>query len=172
MSNLTQSLPMKIRPAKPEERNYIRSSWVRSFSSSGLALLATPHTSSHTTCCTTCGKHQLRSDRVDGFTRYRAGKTYFEGQAKLVERLLDSCNVSVAVLDDAGLVDGWIVRELVRPIVHYVYVRHSARKLGVARALVSDLLEQPARFTHFPSGLQPGRLPAAWTHDPYVLMVP
>ena len=162
---------MLIRRATADDENMIRASWIRSFASSDMALVATPHTQAHTSVCSACGRHALKKDRIDGgHIRYRAGEVYWKGQAKLVDRLLGTCNVSVAEAQD-GLVDGFVVRELVHPVVHFVYVRHSARGQGVAKALLDDLLSQPTRFTHWSGGLHASKVPPGWRHDPYALMV-
>lgn len=159
-----------IRPAIEQDRAFITSSWLQSFSSSDMALLATPKDPDHVHTCTGCGAHRLRvSGSSKHTTKVHAGVSYWNGQRKLIERLLSTCNVSVLENDD-GLIDGWVVRELDSPVVHYAYSRASSRGRGVLRALLEDLWTSELTYTHKSRSLDSQRLPSAWRFDAYWLV--
>jgi hypothetical protein len=71
---------------------------------------------------------------------------YFEGQSRLVTRILSRATVLVAESADHPVLFGWIAgeRDDIGPVVHYVYVKNDYRApgMGVGRALVVALLEQ------------------------------
>lgn len=161
---------MRLRPAGQDDIPFVAASWLESYSSSEWATLCTPHGASNVYRCDACGSHHLRWERRAGAKRWRAGETYWAGQRRLIALLVASSNVTVAEADD-GLLDGWIVRAWGPPVLHYLYVRQPARGQGIARALIADLHEQPARFTAWPRGLDARRLPVRWAFDPYALMV-
>jgi GNAT superfamily N-acetyltransferase len=157
-----------IRAAYPEDHGFILNSWLRSYSCSPSALAVTPHDGEkHTKACTACGAHSLRRHQVGGSTRFRAGELYWEAQKDLAQRLLARCNV--AVWDSDGMLDGWVCREWQAPVLHYVYVRHSARRTGIARALVAELADGPAEYSHWRTGVFGARLPPSWRYNPYAL---
>lgn len=158
-----------IRLAKPEDVAFVKASWLRSFSGSPWALLVTSHDERHTRRCDACGAHHLLVERHGGTLRSKAGPAYWGGHAALVDRLMASCNVSVA--DNEGMLDGFVCRDHAEPVLHYVYVRHSARGRGVARQLLDDLATAPAvRYTHYRPPIAMRRLPKGWVYDPYALM--
>jgi|HubBroStandDraft_6_1064221.scaffolds.fasta_scaffold791012_1 GNAT superfamily N-acetyltransferase len=160
-----------MRPAGASDAAFVASSWLMSYASSDWATLVTPHDAEHVVKCDGCGACRVRAARQGHSTTWRAGACYWDGQKRLIAGLLATSNVTVMQSDDDGLLDGWIVRAVDRPVLHYLYVRRSARGRGVARALVADLAEEPTTFTHWPRGVRAQSLPKGWRFDPYVLMV-
>lgn len=156
-----------IRPARPDELGFVIKPWIRSYAASDQALLVTPKDDRHTVKCPTCGHRAMRITLDGGKAIAHAGKRYWEGQQRLIERLCATANVSVSEGDD-GLKDGFVVRDRERPIVHYVYVTPIARKRGIAHELLADLVEAPTISTH----MLHNRLPAGWTYDFYALVNP
>jgi hypothetical protein len=66
---------------------------------------------------------------------------------------------------DLDAILGWAVLEAGKPVcVHYCYVRYSARKFGLARQLLGDVVA-PCEYSHHSS--TPGlKIPEGWTHNP------
>lgn len=52
-------------------------------------------------------------------------------------------------------------------VVHFVYVKHRWRQLGVAKLLLRPLLDEAAIYTHRTRMLDASRLPKSWTFNPY-----
>lgn len=160
-----------IRPAQPEDVPFIASAWLQSYASSPWAELCTPKDERHTTECGSCGHHSLQVSRTNGgMTKVHAGEVYWRGQRAIIARLLASANVCVYQNPD-GLLDGFIARDHASPVLHYVYVRASARGRGVARALIDDLRTSWTRYTHRSRSVDGKRVPQQWTFDPSILMV-
>lgn len=71
---------------------------------------------------------------------------YFDGQSRLVTRILQRATVLVAESTEHPVLFGWIAveRDEVGPVVHYVYVKNDYRLpgMGVGRALVAAGLER------------------------------
>ncbi len=75
---------------------------------------------------------------------------YFAGQRQLIRSLLARPTVAARIVaaaeyDDAIL--GWIVAEA-PSTVHYVYVKHSMRRMGVANMLLGSLGLLPATLVY------------------------
>lgn len=137
----------RLRPGKPADHPFVVDSWLKSYEDSPVA-------------------RDLRDGGVY-WTEYKA----------VVRRLLETQQLVVACAardDDAIL--GWACTsapppEEPDPRVFYVYVRGrwsngtSARRLGIARALLAPFLDAPCVYTHRPAH---GRLPIpeSWTYNP------
>ena len=158
-----------LRAALETDRSFITSSWLQSFASSDVALLATEKDESHTVACAACNHRSLRtSGSRGGITRVHAGQAYWACQRRLIERLLATCNVAVVENED-GLIDGWVCREPTRDIVHFWYVRASSRGRGVAKAMLEDIWNKAVMYTHKTRGLDTSRLPKSWRFSDYCL---
>jgi GNAT superfamily N-acetyltransferase len=136
------------RPMRPGERAFVAKSWVESFASSALSKLVS---------------HSGTEGRTDDF--WRPNPEYWACWNALVNSLLDRCITIVAADSDDGgpaLVAGFLCWEPWESAVavHYVYTRLSYRKLGVARALVSELPGGPVYYTHRSRGI--ARPPEGW----------
>lgn len=62
--------------------------------------------------------------------------------ARRTQRLIERS--TVLVCEDCGVIQGWLVGEQGRngaPVVHYAYVKTYARRIGIARKLLSALAD-------------------------------
>lgn len=139
---------MTLRPMSHEtagERAFVAKSWVASFSSSDMAKMLT-----YAGCC----------PWMQG-AKWSPGIGYWVAWNELVSRLLDRSTVTVAE-STPGMVDGFLAYEPWgdATAVHYVYVRLSARSLGVARKLLDSLPVGPTLFTHRSRSVT--RVPEHW----------
>lgn len=81
--------------------------------------------------------------RHDWFLSYRHSTdvrpdVYDRGQNALMERLIERCPPIVASLEAVPEeIVGWVCRDVVSPVVHYVYVKHAFRRVGIASALIA-----------------------------------
>ena len=153
-----------LRPAKPIDRGYILEHWVRAHSHTAEA--------------------------------FHAGPNYMPGKWAEVETIFDrsQCLVACAASDPA-VVLGFAVVEPgadldAPPIVHYVYVRETNRRDGIAKQLLSPLLKtKGVRYSHLPPhhAVVRGRvvivpkknapappqlpIPESWVYDPACRMM-
>lgn len=128
-----------FREARDSDTAFLISSWLRSFAASKLALMAD-------------------SD------------AYFQGYKLLVEAALSRSRVLVACQKaDPDAIVGWVAVEPGDvPRLHYVYVKHPFRRFGVARRLLSPLLEKPCVYTHETPVLRRLTVPSQWTYNPFL----
>lgn len=148
MSNLIQTpLPIRIRAATEEDISFIFNSWLKSF-------------------------------RDSNFGKQITNTIYFAQHHKLIENLLQSCSVFVACnQSNPGELYGYICYEKVDGIfvMHYIYVKHTYRKLGIARLLAnySEFNEDLASmYTHASKNSE--RLAAKYNmiYCPYISFLP
>jgi hypothetical protein len=69
------------------------------------------------------------------------GPVYFDAHHKVIEALLVKCKVTVLCdAKDNSQIFGYLVYEVVDevPVVHYAYIKHVYRKLGLLKMLLSD----------------------------------
>jgi GNAT superfamily N-acetyltransferase len=123
MSEKVDQLQIKIRPALEVDAPFIFNSWLRSFRENGLA-------------------------------RPVNNEIYYSEQHKLIEKLLKRCTVSVACdPNDPTSIYGYICHEKIDGIfvLHYVYVKHPFRSLGLAKTLLLETkhnTDHAALYTH------------------------
>lgn len=159
--------PNVIRPMGELDEAFVVMSWLRSFGDSDMALNATPHDDAHVERCGHCGAFRVQSTAE----HVRCGDNYWLGQRKLILRLMARSLTQVSEAPD-GLLDGFACIEWTEPvpIAHYTYVRRSARRKGVARALLAPLLSLPrVLYSHRSRLLDARKLPKAWKYDPYAV---
>lgn len=157
-----------IREARPDDMAFVRSGWLRSYASSDWATLVSP-SSEHTSACRTCGKRSLKTSRSGtGLTLRKPSEVYWHGQRALIDRLIAQAMVVVAEDESLGLLDGFVCWEP-PDVLHYVYVRDTARKRGLAKELCA-LLTGKVRYTHWARSIVQDRVPAGWVYSPYLLM--
>lgn len=109
---------VSLRPATQADLNFILSSWVKSY----------------------------REHAGD-----MPGPIYYEGQRNLVTTLLQRCGATIACdPDDPSAIFGYVVSEKRGPVVvvHYVYVKHTLRRLGIARQLLAEVGARGCHYTH------------------------
>lgn len=103
-------LPLKFRPLKESDLGFLYNSWLKSYRNSKL-------------------------------TKSWKNEAYFAAQAQTIEALLKRSDVRVAVDPDSdGHIYGYIVRDAFHPkVVHFLYVKQTFRRLGIARSLLSEI---------------------------------
>lgn len=105
-----QNLPIRIRKATEEDISFIFNSWLKSY-------------------------------RDSTFAKSITNTIYFNEHHKLIEDLLKECNVLIACNDEnPGDIYGYSVSEVVQGffVLHFVYVKHTFRQLGIGRSLVEN----------------------------------
>jgi hypothetical protein len=167
-----------IRLATPDDEAFIAYSWLRSFEQSDQATLCTPHDGTMAKRCDVCGRWSA--------VRGASSGEYKHGQRRLIAYLMQTSTTLVAEATDVsgGMLDGFACfargpGELGTPlgqgwepvwVVHFVYVRMSARGQGVARALLADVLDSGnvrVSYTHRTPGIEACRLPRNFKYDPF-----
>lgn len=105
--------------------------------------------------------------------------TFYVEERRVFERLLNEATVLVATSrNDLDYVLGFLLGEAsdVGPVLHWCYVRHAVRRLGIARALVETFCAGQVGtrwFTRWtPSGAaaltRDGRARDGFNHNPYL----
>lgn len=138
-------IDITMRPHKDEDKDFIFSSWLKSFV--GLSLM----------------------------TRGIPRKIAFNMQKKVVEACVDRASIIVATPnDDPDLILGYVVFERFKGevICHYIYVKASYRRLGLAKTFL-DIVRlgkaQPVITTHMTElGMNLKR--ENLIYNPYLLM--
>ena len=168
-----------IRPATPEDEAFIAHAWLRSYETSDVAMLCTPHDGVLAERCDSC----LGWKAVG---RPHSSGEYRHGQRRLIDYLMRTSTVVVAEATDVegGMLDGFAcyargpgsleakMGEGWEPtwVVHFVYVRMSARGKGVARALLAPVLDAGhvrVAYTHRTRTLDGTRMPKNFRYDIY-----
>lgn len=92
----------------------------------------------------------LNSYRNSIASRHITKTVYFEEHHKRIEVVAArSCVIIAHDKDDPNQIFGWICVEPGNvPIIHYVYVKHPYRKLGIARSLLAEVPCDVYIFTH------------------------
>lgn len=114
----------------------------------------------------------LKSYRKHAATQGLSNDVYFSGQRELIARLLQRATVRLLVsVEDPSHIYGWACTELSGglPVLHYVYVKQTYRRLGFARLLLGDLLTTPVAYSHL--GEFTGKLASGSHFNPYKAIV-
>ena len=138
---------MIIRDAKPEDVPWLMNTWLDTYEKHTRDRVAQRCLSAH-----------------DFYPRWRV----------LVQRLLEVSRVSVAThAADPDVICGWLCwLPGSPPKVHYVHVRRSMRKLGVARALLDSARidrTAPVMYSHRTEDSD-ALVPDAWLYRPWMLI--
>lgn len=141
---MTAALDLQWREMRDEDRNYVLSSWLLSYSEAA----------------------EFRGLGRDVYTRGRAHAVYCGLYQPIIKQLVERSTVAVAY--DPELPDtiiGWMAVEG-DDVLHYVMVKPRFRKFGVAHWMTRDLAAMPAVYTHVPSPAAIRLIGDAWTYDP------
>lgn len=107
----------------------------------------------------------LRSYRLSPLVQEIAKDIYFREQNRIANRLLVASDVTLLVsAEDPDTIIAWISSK--NHWIHYLYVKHQFRRMGLAKRLVGD----PAKwkgYTHRTLLSAKLRLPARWNYDPF-----
>ncbi len=112
-----------LRTELPDDRSFIFSSWLKSF-------------------------------RHSPFAKPMTNTVYFEAHHAVIDDLINRSQLVIACNpEDQTQIYGYIVAEVINGIftVHYTYVKHTYRKLGIANLLLSAFDRDPsllACYTH------------------------
>lgn len=102
-------MALKIRSVSKDDYPFIFNSWLKSLSKSFT-------------------KNNLTDKNV-----------YYQGQHRLIERLLQTSNCHVAVDgDDESIIVGYLIESVEQSVnvVHYIYVKKDFRNMGIAESLL------------------------------------
>jgi len=116
-------LPIALRPAHKEDVNFIFNAWLKSFRNSDFA---TP----------------------------MANEIYFSNHHKTIEKILKYYSVIIACnKDDPNQIYGFLCAGYTDSVftIHYAYVKHPFRKMGIAKELLKSFNYDPnyaAIYTH------------------------
>lgn len=118
----------------------------------------------------------LKSYRNSYATKNITSTFYFSEQHKLIERILKTAKTIIACNEnDPSQVFGYIVADEVDGIfvIHYLYVKHSFRNLGIGKVLLNAFDHDPSvaslytHHTHTAHRLAPKY---NMLHHPYILL--
>ncbi len=137
-------LPIRLRTANPEDIGFIFNSWLKSYRSSSVATKV-------------------------------INTIFFAEQHKLIERLLANATVIIACNDnDPSQIFGWAVAERIQGIfaIHYIYVKHSFRRMGIANELIKAFGHDGSEagiYTHYTAHMDQVAPKYNLLYHPYVL---
>lgn len=119
----------------------------------------------------------LKSYRQSPTVRNIANTSYYTEHHKVIENLLQSCEVYVACKDtDTAEIYGFICAEVVSGIfvLHYVYTKHTYRGLGIANQLLSayERADGAAMYTHFTMPATKLAEKYMFVYNPYIALLP
>lgn len=102
----------------------------------------------------------LKSYRRSPTVKDVPAKVYFAKQHDLIERLLTRSGVLIAHPEgDPSTILGFaVVSPIDTQTIHWVYVKHAFRRMGIARRLLAGLDLRKTVFSHLPPN-------AAWIAD-------
>lgn len=110
------------------------------------------------------------SYRRSPFAKHIPKYTFHTNHHDLMEAAIDQSNVLCAVSkDNPDQIFGWVCFEPTETkILHYIYVKHPFRDLGIARKLLEQSTgTESITFTHIPEGNLGKTLFATGKYDPY-----
>lgn len=93
----------------------------------------------------------LKSFRSSDFAKHLSNSMYYREHHKLIADILERSQVICAVSDeDESQIFGWICAETGGPVpvVHYVYVKQTYRRVGIASKLLSLVADGAFLYTH------------------------
>lgn len=142
-----ENLPLKIRHATDEDISFIFNSWLKSFRNGALC-------------------------------REVSNTVYFAGHHKLLESLIPKCQLLIACSpEDSSQIYSYIVFTRIDGVFvcHYIYTKHTYRRLGVAKALL-ELTGYDKKtlscFTHYMKSLEKKYEKYSMVYHPYLLFSP
>lgn len=144
---MSKELPILLRPANAEDVGFIFNAWLKSF-------------------------------RNSEFTKELPNEIYFSEHHKVIEDLLKRYDVIVAAnQEDPTQIYGFICAGYTDNVftLHYVYVKHTFRRMGIGQALLNSFQHDPsyaAIYTHH--GRQAKYLAKKYNfiYHPYVALSP
>lgn len=130
----------------------------------------------------------LSSYRISRSVRGVPHSVYFLKHHRVIEMLLrmpETLPLIACDADNPHHIFGWCVSQVVNGVlcIHYLFVKEEYRKMGVAKRMVRQLLDQEAQempvivYTHDTPDVfrslgpqkERGYMGAQWVYDPYVI---
>jgi len=119
----------------------------------------------------------LKSYRHGSYAADMSNDVFFSYHKEIIAKILDQSNTEIKILvneDDHDQIYGYAVQSKVggRSITHFVYIKFSFRKLGLASRLVEsmDLFPDTTNFiTHLPRGYKNLKAKYGLEYNPYIL---
>jgi hypothetical protein len=110
-----------LRPFKDEDENFVFRTWL---------------------------EHYRQQSKI---TKNILKTTYFAGQHKVIERILKRSLTIIAAFEDSpSTILGYLVLEMTTPpTIHWMYVKGSWRRMGIAKSLLGKLNPNSCAFTHW-----------------------
>ncbi len=140
---MSDELGLDLRAMREADRNYILSSWIKSYAS--------------------------RSLDARDYGAHR--REFYDDYAPVVRDLLARSQIIVACLrEEPDVVVGWAAIE--GDALHYVLVKPRWRRLGVARWMLTDFAALPVVVTHRTSDSGRCPIPAAWVYRRFRIWPP
>ena len=134
MMNSSVSDELGLRPMREADRNYVMSSWSKSYAGSS-------------------------RDARD----YATLADFYRDYTPVIRDLLDRSTVTVAALrDNDDIIVGWSAIE--GDVLHYVLVKPRWRKLGVARYLLGSFTERAMVYSHQTNDSLRCGIPYGWAY--------
>jgi GNAT superfamily N-acetyltransferase len=116
----------------------------------------------------------LKSFRDSAFALKIQSPIYFAEQHKVIERLVKHSRVVIACNDsDPSQIFGWICADILQGIfcLHYVYVKHSFRRLGIGKVLLNAFEHEGAGvYTHKTRAMDAFGEKFNLVYHPYILL--
>lgn len=99
----------------------------------------------------------LKSNRNSYHTKHVVNDIYFFEHKMIIQYLMDTSDFLVAVNpEDPDQIYGYICYEHIKdeiPVIHYIYVKYTYRKLGIAKQLLTKAVPtfdtDPVCISHF-----------------------
>lgn len=142
-----KSLPLQLRSVTNEDVPFIFNSWLKSYRETGLLCKNVSNT------------------------------IYFDNHHKILQRIVQKAVIMVACAEsDPSQIYGYMVAERVEGflVVHYAYVKHSFRKLGIATAMLKEFghdITKASCFTHYTKSSEKLALKFNLVYHPYLIML-
>lgn len=120
----------------------------------------------------------LKSYRQSQACRNVANTVYYTEHHKVIERLLQSCDVYVACSDtDVADIYGFSCGEVVGGIfvLHYIYVKHAFRQMGLGTQLLQVFqhnADSAAMYTHHTRPADDLAPRYRFVYNPYIALTP
>lgn len=133
-----------MRLAQPSDNNFIMNSYLRSYRNS-----------------------PENEDILNDF--------YFAGQTRILDKIRKTSNIIIACDEDTpDLIYGYAIADKGPiPTIHYVYVRYSARKLGIAKRMLKSCFpefgDKLVTVTHKPRQFDNLRTKFKLIYDPFTI---
>lgn len=132
---MVTDLGLTWRALLPDERNYVLSSWLRSYA----------------------GKSHDPRD-------YDEFREFCDDYARVIRDLFARSTIAVATFRDTPeLMAGWIATE--GDVLHYVVTKTRWRNMGVSKWMLADFQSMPVQYTHRTTDSKRYiRIPETWTY--------